>query len=354
MSFLFLVFVAPSIFPDISPDDRLGNFSPEKITDMHVHIAGLGYGDSGCFVGNSLASSFKKPVYLKAFNVSEEELKAFGDQILVKKVSNMVSESRFVESAVILAMDGYFEKTGAMNQDKTQIFVPNKYVLEETKKYSNLLYGASINPYRKDAIELLHEAKKDGAVLVKWIPSIMNIDPSDPILIPFYKTLTSLDLPLLTHAGQERSFAHADDTLGDPKRLELPLSLGVRIIAAHIATTGQIEEQEMIDRLLPLFSKYPNLFADFSSLTQINKLSYLDQGLLNINLHDRILYGSDWPLQFFPLVSPWYFPTRLSIRNMHYINSQNNSLDRDVLLKFALGVPERSFGNTKRILNINM
>ena len=104
-----------------------------------------------------------------------------------------------------------------------------------------MLYGASINPNRPDALARLEKAKSNGAVLIKWIPAIMAIDPADPNLTGFYRKLVELDLTLLTHAGQERSFAHADDKLGDPLRLELPLSLGVTVIAAHIATTGENE-----------------------------------------------------------------------------------------------------------------
>jgi uncharacterized protein len=348
---LFIVIVLyPSILPLSFPDESLSGFSPPPITDMHVHVAGIGYGDSGCFVGEELFSSYKKHIYLTAFGVSENELKTHGDRILVEKTSNMVSESRFVTSAVILALDGYHESDGTMNHKKTQIYVPNDYIQKETSRYDNLLYGASIHPYRKDAIEQLQKAKQNGAVLVKWIPSIMNIDPSDRRLIPFYEEMKRLQIPLLSHAGQEKSFAHADDRLCDPEKLTLPLDLGVTVIAAHIATTGTIDGEEMIDRLLPLFNRYSNLYADISSLTQINKLAYVDKGLLNGSIFNRVLYGSDWPLQFFPLVSAWYFPHKLSFWNMHYINSEANPLDRDILLKFALGVPEKVFENYHKIL----
>lgn len=41
----------------------------------------------------------------------------------------------------------------------------------------------------------------------------------------------------------EKSFSTAKDELAAPARLELPLSLGVKVIAAHIATTGKSEGQ---------------------------------------------------------------------------------------------------------------
>ncbi len=54
--------------------------------------------------------------------------------------------------------------------------------------------------------------------------------------------------------------------------LELPLSLGVTVIAAHIASTGKNNGKGKFERLLPLFQRFEYLYTDISSLTQINKL----------------------------------------------------------------------------------
>ena len=76
-------------------------------------------------------------------------------------------------------------------------------------------------------------AKEHGAVLVKWIPSVMNIDPADPALEGFYRKLIEYRLPPLVHTGAERTFMSSHDELSDPVRLEYPLKLGVTVIAAH-------------------------------------------------------------------------------------------------------------------------
>src|SRR5690606_19362344 len=206
------------------------------------------------------------------------------------------------------------DEKGSLDQGKTQIYVPNEYVHKQTRLYDNLLYGASVNPYRPDSLERLEQAKKNGAILVKWIPSIMYIDPADKRLIPFYQKMVDLDIPLLTHTGMEKSFSTAKDELADPARLELPLSLGVKVIAAHIATTGKSEGQDNFERILPMFKKHPNLYADISSLTQINKLEFMEKAIAAPELKGRLIYGTDWPLQFFPLVSPWYHLDLITIR----------------------------------------
>ena len=67
--------------------------------------------------------------------------------------------------------------------------------------------------------------------------------------------MAKLNIPLLTHTGMEKSFANAKDELADPMRLKLPLELGVTVIAAHIATTGESEVQDNFQRILPMIKK---------------------------------------------------------------------------------------------------
>ncbi len=325
---------------------------PTNYVDMHVHAAGIGAGNSGAFVNAAMADSYKFGIYLWAMGVSEAELQDQGDAVLLRKLSKRISESSRVSDAVILAMDGVIDSNGTLDRARTQLYVPNDYLMQELSKYPNLHFGASINPYRPDAIERLQAAKTGGAVLLKWIPNIMHIDPADPALEPFYRKLTELDLPLLCHTGQERSFADADDRYGDPLRLELPLSLGVKVIAAHIATTGDNEGQRNFDRILPLFRKYRNLYTDISSLTQANKLNYLAEALQHVDLHDRMIYGSDWPLQFVPLVSALYHLNHISLADAKAAMAFSNQWDRDVVLKEQLGVPQAVFNRTRSLLNL--
>ncbi|MCU0604608.1 MAG: amidohydrolase, partial [Desulfobacterales bacterium] len=188
--------------------------------------------------------------------------------------------------------------------------------------------------------ELLERAAAQGAVLVKWIPSIMDIDPSDEFFIPFYKKMAELGIPLLSHTGMERSFAHARDELSDPLKLLLPLKHGVTVIAAHMAATGQSEGRDNFERLLSILPAYPNFYTDISSLTQFNRLGYLAKALNIPWAIDHMIFGTDWPLQHFPVVSPWYHVGHIGWVNAWRIARIENVWDRDVALKQALGVPE--------------
>lgn len=318
-------------------------FESKAIIDFHVHTAGLGYGDSGCFVNDEMRDNFRFKFYLMAMGTSLKELEKEGDQIVVKKISDAVAQSKVVNKAVILSLDGVVDENGELDKSKTQIYVPNDYVYTQTQRYPNLLFAASINPYRKDAIERLVDAKAKGAILVKWIPSIMYIDPADEKLIPFYQKMVELNIPLLTHTGMEKSFSHARDELADPHRLVLPLSLGVRVIAAHVATTGESDGEENFARILPMFNQYPNLYADISSLTQINKLGYVKKILAHPELKGRLIYGTDWPLQFFPVVSPWYHLDQLSAGEALQISRMHNQWDWDVALKIGMELDKDVF-----------
>jgi hypothetical protein len=328
------------------PDQEVG------YVDMHVHVAGIGAGGSGCFISEQIRHGYKFGFYLRAFDVTLEELEGEGDGVMLRKLSNKIAGSNRVSKAVVLALDGVVGKNGELDGERTQVFVPNEYLARELAACDNLLFGASINPYRKDALERLEWVKRHGAVLVKWIPGIMDINPADERIIPFYERLRDLGLPLLSHAGDEKSFGTSNDELGDPRRLELPLSLGVTVIVAHIASTGNIEGEDNFDRVLPMFKKHQNLYGDISALTQVNRRGYLRRALASEDLHSRLIYGSDWPLTFFPLVSPWYQFPHVSVSEIKAIQSLDNQWDRDVALKQAMGVPPSVFRRSASLLGI--
>jgi hypothetical protein len=323
---------------------------PTGILDLHVHVAGIGAGGSGCFVSEALRDNYRFWIYLRAMGVKREELEKYGDALVVERLSEKLSASSRVNRAVILAIDGAINSKGELDHELTEVYVPNKYVAAQARAYPNLLFGASVNPARPDALERLEEVRRDGAVLIKWIPSIMMIDPADPAHRSFYSKLVKLGLPLLTHTGMERSFSHARDEFADPRRLELPLSLGVTVIAAHIASTGESDGEDNFERILPMFDEYPNLYADISSLTQINKLGYLVRALAHEEVRERLVYGTDWPLQFIPLISPWYHLRHIGLSGLRAVWGAKGAWDRDVALKEAMGAPAGVFLRAENLL----
>ncbi len=310
------------------------------IIDIHCHTAGIGAGASGCFVSSAMRRNIRFSFFLKSFGVSERELLLHGDSLVLERLSQRLGEARHVAAAVVLAMDGVVDAQGDLDEAATEIYIPNEFLGSECHKHPNLLFGASINPRRRDALERLDRVAADGAVLLKWLPSVQGIDPADAKLKPFYRRLQELKLPLLSHTGSEESFTRVDNSLSDPLRLRSALDEGVTVIAAHCASNGRNEEQAALQRLLPLFSKYPSLYADISSLTQANRLGHLSRVLRHTEIHDRLLYGSDMPIINSFITSPWWHAYRIPPVTVRRIAAIKNPWDRDVELKRALGVTE--------------
>ncbi len=339
-----ICFAGPSLAP--SP------FSAGEIIDLHCHVAGIGAGDSDCFVSAALRNSWRYRIYLKAFGVSQAELLHQGDQLVIERLARRLAASGQVAGAVILALDAVVDERGATDLARTEVYIPNDFVAAAARQHDNLYFGASINPYRQEALALLDQAKQDGAVLLKWLPAIQLINPADQRLTPFYLRLKELGLPLLTHTGHEHSFSRADNRLGDPQLLRLPLSLGVTVIAAHAACSGKSDGIDNMARLLPMFAEFPALYADISSLTQLNKLGSLSKLLSHPEVHDRLLYGTDMPLLATPVVSPFFFPCNLSWRQMLELARIGNPWDQDVRLKQELGVPAAVFTRGIELLRL--
>ena len=326
---------------------------PKGILDMHCHTAGFGAGGSGARVSKVLRESWKFKLYLKIFGTSEEEVSEKGDGIVLDVIVSQISESRYVDDVVILAMDAPYDEEGILIEDEIEVYVPNRFVGESVMKRKGLHFGASVHPNRKDALKELEWSKKNGAIFVKWLPNIQGIDPSDVRYRDYYLKMVELDLPLLTHVGDEDSFSRTDNALGDPRLLKLPLECGVRIIAAHVASSGEREGVENIERLLEMMPDYQNLHADISTLTQANRSKYLPQVLNDERLKGRLMYGTDYPLTNTPLVTALQFPLRLTIRQIVDIVLTKNSWDRDVKLKAALGCPNEVFELSRRFLKLD-
>jgi len=160
--------------------------------------------------------------------------------------------------------------------------------------------------------------------------------------------MVELNLPLLSHTGEEHSFSTAADQFGDPEKLRLPLSLGVTVVAAHIASSAKYNGERGPDRLAKLMREYPNLYTDISALTQINKPGYLKEALTKPEFFGRLVYGTDFPLINTALVSPWY-SFHLSLRQKWEIWRTKNPWDRDVLTKHYLGVSTETFARSTKM-----
>jgi hypothetical protein len=295
-------------------------------------------------VAEGLRRNWRYRVFLRAFGVTERLLAAEGDGAILRRLSERLAESREVSAAVVLALDGAVDDRGEFDRDRTELYVPDEFVAREVRRHPNLLFGASVNPLRRDALERLDAAAAAGAVLVKWLPPVQHIDPADRRFVPFYERLAALGLPLLAHTGDEQAFTRMDHRLGSPGGLRLPLEVGVTVIAAHAGASARTRGLPDLATLGPLCAAFPNLYADISALTQANRRRALPVLLANPQIAARLVYGTDMPLLDTAIVSPWYFAPRLRLGPTRELRQIKNPWDQDVALKRALGVPEEVFG----------
>lgn len=313
----------------------------KSLIDCHVHLAALPDGNNGCFISPKL---LKSPLFRFLFwkhGLTIDRPRAANQKYLDDLLTELRA-SRYVQKAVLLAMDGVYDQNGRLNQAQTDFLIGNDYVLETAKAYPNeFLAGVSINPQRRDAIEEVHRCADAGAALVKVLPNAQQFNPADPRYNTFYRTLAERKLPLLSHVGYEFGLIGKDQSLGDPDRLTPALEEGATIIAAHACSCGLMLHEKFLPTFQELVATYPNFYADISALTLPNRLTMLLHLRRHPELHDRLLFGTDYPLSVFHIAA-W---GRVGFGTLRDMMHTKNRFDRQVLVCRGLGIGFRSLGD---------
>jgi predicted TIM-barrel fold metal-dependent hydrolase len=259
-----------------------------------------------------------------------------------KYVDDLLAElrsSRHVRQAVLLGMDGVYDQTGRLLRQQTDFLIANDYVLNAAKAHpEEFLAGVSINPQRHDAIDEVHRCAEAGAVLVKVLPNAQQFNPADLRYKSFYRTLAERKLPFLSHVGYEFSLFGKDQSLGDPDRLRTALDEGVTVIAAHACSYGLMLYEKFLPTLHGFMKAYPNFHADISALTLPNRLRMLLHLRRHPEIHDRLLFGTDYPLSVLHLAA-W---GRVALSTLRGIIRTRNRFDRQVAVCQGLGLGFRS------------
>jgi predicted TIM-barrel fold metal-dependent hydrolase len=286
--------------------------------DLHVHLAAEP-------PAGELSPRFRRSLAFRILRLSAAP-GADPTEAYRRLLLEAVAGSRLLDALVLLAFDRPHSEAGlALPAD---LFVSNRAAAAVCRQSPKLRLGASVHPYRPDALEALDEAVSLGAVLLKWLPSAQGIDPASSLCRPFYERLRELSLPLLSHTGKEHVLPAPVQELGDIRRLEPALAAGVTVIAAHAGTGGRARLSEIVE----LARLYPNLFLECSALWTPSRYFQMRKLLGVESLRDRWVYGSDYPVPvFWPLL--WGTDVRVARQEV-------NPFDRRVLTAHALGIPE--------------
>ena len=306
--------------------------------DCHVHLAALRTEDNGCYISPRM---LRRPLF--KFLAWKHDLKAqdaaWSNQKYVDDLLAELRKAKYVEKAVLLALDGVYDTAGRLDAGKTEFLVSNDYLLRIAHAYPERLWpGVSINPQRRDALDELDRCVAAGAKLVKVLPNTQGFDPGNRKYIPFYRKLAQLRVPLLSHVGYEFSLISRDQSAGDPHKLRVPLEEGVTVIAAHGCSNGLVAYEPYYRTLLDLVQRYANFFADVSALTLPNRFGMLWRLQRHPEVHARLLFGTDYPLSVFH----WPCWGRIGLRDFRTIIRTTNRFDRMYLILKSLGIGFRS------------
>ncbi len=340
-------------------ETTLGSLDRARIWDAHVHIVGLGTGNTGCWLNPAARSHinplrrFRYEVYVRAAGITDE---ARADEQYLERLLALHRQANPSGKMVCFAFDYAVREDGSEDRARSELHTPNEYVLRLAREHPEIVPCVSIHPYRKDAVERLDRAAEAGARAVKWLPNAMGMDPLSERCDPFYERLATLGLPLISHAGDEQA-VHVTSwqELGNPLRLRRPLDAGVRVVVAHCAGLGTVRDIDSGDlRTVPAFDAFmrlfdderykASLFGDISAMTQFSRAGRpLREVLISKHLGHRLLYASDYPL---PAIDP-LISTR-TLENDGYIDGEQrirlngiyrkNPLLFDLLLKRLLSV----------------
>lgn len=310
--------------------------------DCHVHVVGNGTGGTGCWYRPRGVTKYGAPLMVRAVGLSPAALTGDLDAIYAAQVLRFVQESS-LNAAVILAQDEAYRENGDKIEGAGSFYVPNDFVLGLARKHREFLPAVSIHPARRDALAELERCLAGGAVMLKCLPNVHNIDWNDPRYTRFLERMAESGLILLAHTGSERTLPVLEPRLADPRVLTRALEIGVTCIAAHSGTGTMLIDPDYFEVFVEMTRRFPRLYGDNSALAALNfrlRPSTLRR-MLEPDVQARILHGSDVPVPVSGAVmwglgmmrwNDWRRTARVA-----------NPIERDALIKQALGFGEATF-----------
>jgi hypothetical protein len=298
-------------------DATFDGLDPAALWDVHAHLLGTGDSGSGCTIHPSMTEGWhplerlRRVTIMSAAGVPGNAVdRGSVDRIYVERLRKLAAGFPPGARWLLFAFDRALDDAGRERPEWTTFHVPDAYARQVADRTPERFgWVASIHPLRPDALERLDQALAGGALAIKWLPSAMAIDLRDRRLAPFYARLATSRTPLIVHCGEERAVPGAGrDDLGNPLLMRAPLQAGVRVIAAHCASSGHaldLDQRrptsrpafELFARLMDEPEWRDRLLGDISALFQVNRRADVWRTVLRrTDWHPRLLHGSDYPL----------------------------------------------------------
>ena len=332
-------------------DLQNSNLTQLKTVDIHSHLLSADVKFDRFY--DKLALAF----FAKKFDINRRELIKNGFEGYKSNFARLIKSSNFVQKSVVFGVDAKFDESGNLvHKDKTVCASNEDVFAFYEQNPSEVVPFFSVNPNRKDALNLIEKYHKMGFKGGKLLHSYWETDLNDKRYEPYFRLLSELGLPLVIHVGDENSLA-SNKALESIEQLKSPLNLGCRIVCAHMGASS--------DGVLSMFSRDPEklganyftllgwlrefdgLYADVSALLCINKARILPHLKTQTQIHDKILFGTDFPVPFSVILSSYDLPFRERLA----LNRIQNPLDRYVrAMSLYFGEDSPIFSNYKKIL----
>lgn len=313
------------------------------IVDVHVHVSAL-TPEHGLMSTKLLRSL---PFRYMKWRLGLRGEDAGTEQQLRQVLFKTLDQTPELDAAVMLAFDAVYDPSGQLNLSQTHLCTKNDYVIDLARQHKKILFGASVHPYRHDAIPELERCVKAGAVLLKWLPITQGMDPADSRCFEFYDALAHFKLPLLCHTGGEKSLPNIAPETASPLLLVPALQRGVTVIAAHCGTRSSYTETDYVCDFMRMCHDHEHFYGDTSALNLPTRSHAYNMVLGDKVVKSKLVHGSDWPIPVFPPAKTIGLPATAECF------MENNWLRRDILIKQLLDFDDAYWHRAAKILRLD-
>jgi len=259
----------------------------------------------------------------------------------VEAFINNIRTSKHVKKSVLLPVDSKIDAKGIeIHRDKT-VCAQNDDVLKVYQKYpAEIIPFFSINPNRKDALDLIDKYVSLGFKGAKFLQNYWDIDINLPKYRPYFERIKDFNLPIIIHTGSEYSIS-SNKKFEQIEVAKQAIEIGCKVVLAHFGVNVLMENRakylhhnfsfnntkfgKNYLKTLNYLNKYDNVYVDLAAIIALFRAKIVaDLALNQTHLHHKILFATDFPVPFSVLFS--YH--NLSLGTRLEIEQITNPLDR--------------------------
>jgi predicted TIM-barrel fold metal-dependent hydrolase len=298
--------------------------------DMHVHLL------SSKVAFDRIYDKLALRIIGRSFGIDLQLAKSDPYEAYTQALIENVKNSEHISKIALFGVDAKFDDSGnEIHRDKT-VSASNEDVYEIYKKHPDLVIPFfSINPKRKDALDLIDKYTEFGFKGAKFLQNYWAVDTREKRYIPYFRKLYEKNIPLIVHIGSESSVA-SEKSCETIEMLNGPLREGVNTIAAHMALSYDLftiyrsfsKDPSKFNTeyfvLLEMLKKHQNLYADISALLTPVRAKVLPHLSKQEDIHGKLLFGTDFPVPFNTIFTSY----DLSLKKRVELNRVPNPFDR--------------------------